>query len=557
MDLFLKVAPQCCDAGSYIGYGNECAAGQCYGDLRPMGDYYWFAIPQNMGWPLESLITAHFVLMTLSVLLSVMALSRILAPSVGAIDRKRKFLILLLSAVIHLVFLWPTIFNTLSDPPANLFLLNGIWLLIHACFRPGYRPLVSLQYSIAGICFGFAVWLRAFYLYPVILGLGIYFLLWVFSGKRKLSELLLLLALLPVGMQYFTMHKIYGTYSYLGEETTRIWRAVHLYQPFVGYDTVFPRNDFIWKPQNCKATLGIMGALEVGNYQQMVCILSERLYFYLGTYEPVTYIFSDRTNKLVHYSVESIGAPGSDWYVNGLDFEANVAIAPNGEKTADKLTFSAVEPGGKGDAMMWVGLQGNTPHTFSVWLWSPKEKTINLAFKTRDGDVQLERQQFMLTPVPTRYSITGTTLDAAEYTGMYDVDIGRTPYEDAAMSFGTEAGDFFYAWGAQLETGTKMTNYDPSGVSSPESIRTWRPALLLLNLGMLVMVAIAIIRCRLFWLQQRAGLAILTIMFASAAQGLAIIPEQRFAIGMMIFFWLIAATYISARVKKPFNKAAL
>ena len=543
MGSFLKIAPQCCDAGSYISYGSECAAkGQCYGELRPIGNYLWFALPQKLGWPLESLITANFVLMFFSVFLSAMAFGKLTALNC-TITKKIAvfFVLLLLSFTIHAIFLWPTIFNTLSDPPSSLLLLTSIWFLILAHCNARQRLVAVMQFLAAGFCMGFAVWLRAFYLYPVFIGLGAYFLLWLFSRNKKIRDLLLLAALFPIGVQYIVMHNAYGTYSYLKEETASSWSAMHLNQPFVGYDTIFPRNDYVWHPQHCNSNVGIQNGMLAKDYNGVGCIIMERLYFYLGTYESRTYIFSDKTNQLVSRYVESIGAPKTDWRTVGLQFESDVVMAANGENTADKLTVTTASPGGKGDVVMWVMLAGNASHTFSVWLWSPIAKTINLAIKRHDDDAIIALQQFTLTPEPTRYSITGTTLDTA----VYDVDIGRTPYKNAGISFGTQPGDFFYAWGAQLEAGASMTEYNPSGAAGPDSVRKWRPALLILNLSMLIMAFVAIIKSKEFWLQQRTGICILIIMIASAAESVAIIPEQRFAIGWMIFFWLLATVYVS------------
>jgi hypothetical protein len=268
--------------------------------------------------------------------------------------------------------------------------------------------------------------------------------------------------------------------------------------------------------------------------------LYERLYFYLGTYVSKTYIFPDRPNVLVHYLTESIGKPGTDWYVPGLLFEEDVALAPSGEKTADKLSFATTQPGGKGDVIMWVPLKSDTTYTFSVWLWSPFPKTINLAMKTREGDALVALQQVTLGPDPVRYSLTGKTFETA----LYDVDIGRTPYPDATITLGTEPGDFFYAWGAQLEEGAYARDFDSSGKLVPDSVRVWRPGLLLLNFLMMLLVGLSIFRGRNFWLRERTGLLVLTIIFGSMAQSLVIIPEQRFAIGWLVFLWLMAGSYI-------------
>ncbi|MBP8030582.1 MAG: hypothetical protein KAY78_05385, partial [Pseudomonadales bacterium] len=63
----------------------------------------------------------------------------------------------------------------------------------------------------------------------------------------------------------------------------------------------------------------------------------------------------------------------------------------------------------------------------------------------------------------------------------------------------------------------------------------------------------AITCTREFWLRQRAGIFILTIICASAAESIAIIPEQRFSIAWMIFFWLVAMAYFSFFISEIFT----
>ncbi|HSC76094.1 MAG TPA: hypothetical protein VLB90_07660, partial [Pseudomonadales bacterium] len=252
---FIDIALQCCDAGDYLSKGAECAQDNvCYGDLRPIGDYLWFSIPSRLGLPDKSLIAANFAVAAIGLLLSVFALRKLLSAVHNVTLSKSALLILLLlSACIHAIFLLPTIFNTLSDPPASMALLSGIWLLVLAHYNANVAARI-LQFFLGGLCLGLAVWLRAFYLYPVLAGLVVYMLLWIFSSKKKREELLVFLALLPIGVQFFVMHQMYGTYGYLGEESTSRWARAHLNTPYIGYDTIFPRDGYFWSPQHCAAT---------------------------------------------------------------------------------------------------------------------------------------------------------------------------------------------------------------------------------------------------------------------------------------------------------------
>lgn len=539
---FFRIAQQCCDASDYVAWGAECANGiKCYGELRPIGDYLWFAIPPKMGWPMESLIVASLVLMFISVLLSIGALGKLLplTTSSSMVRTCRIFVLLLLSLAIHAIFLWPTMFNALSDPPSNVLLMSGVWLLILAHFN-SHTIIRGLQFFLAGLCLGLSVWLRAYYLYPVLMGLLAYIVLWLFSSNRKWVELLLLVALLPIVTQYLVMYREYGTFGYIGSASNTKWAEVHLNSTVAGYDTVLPRNGYAWQPQFCDAKLGILGGLSQGDFKSVACVIAGRLYLYFGTYEPETYISTSVKNKLVSPYFESIGSP--DWWSKGLDWQENVELAPDGEKTADKLTVTEPSPDGAGDVVQWVSLQDNTPYTLSVWLWSPLAKTVNLSIMRQRDQAVVALQQFTLSPVPTRYSITGTTLT----TELYDIVIGRTPYKNEGITFGTERGDFLYAWGAQLESGDQMTAYNGIEVALPDSVRKWRPMLVLANGVVLLLCLTMFLSNRSFWLQHRTGLSISVIFLASLAEGVVIIPEQRFAIGWMIFFWLLATAYVSS-----------
>ena len=381
MPLF-EFAPQCCDAINYLDAGNQCFTdGLCYGDIRPIGDYLWFAIPHKLGWPVESLITINFILLAISSLLSARAFVRLAAIKLvnnqTIITDKPKlyslsaFLPFCLSLAAHLFFFWPTIFTALADPPASLLLLIGGWLLIFASLNK-QRWLVGVQFFLSGLCLGFSVWMRAFYLYPVIFGLAVYFFIWAFSKEKKIQELLLLLILLPIGVQYATMNKTYGAYSYLNAEKTRDVSRMHLNSLIVAYDTVLPGSGYSWMPRRCGVNSGIFDGVQHGDYKSVACMIFSRLDFYLGTYNQTTY------------------------------------------------------------------LQAN--------------------------------------------------------------------------------------------------------INNPDSVRKWQPVLLFLNIAALLLAFCAAIKNRTFWLQQRAGVFFLVTMLSTAAESLLIIAEQRFAVGWLVFFWLMATS---------------
>jgi hypothetical protein len=549
MALF-DVKLQCCDADDYRQFGQDCAINDiCHGALRPAGDYLWFSVPSRFGLPDNAFVVANFLVAALGVFLSYFALKKIASEIYSRpLGKLPAFFLFVISAGIHTVFLQPTIFHTLSDPPASMMFLSGVWLLIlaHTSTRGRVK---AIFYLLSGVCLGFGAWLRAFNLYPVIACIFLYSFFWLFARKKSYRELLVLIALVPIGLQYAIMSKAYGTISYLNKEETKAWTDLHLNTSYVGFDTVFPRNGQYWPSKYCDTQLGILNGIKEGDIKSAACVIAERLYFYLGSYEPETYMFSNIKNQLARSSSERIGDRDVDWFTQDLIWEGDAEIAPDGQRSADRLTAMKVAKGGVGDVVQWVPLKANTTYTFSVWLWAPKPKTINLSLKHHWGVAPVVARQFYLTEKPVQYAITGTT----DLAGMYDIDVGRTSYEENPISFGEEQGDFFYAWGAQLEEGEKITSYAPNEQINSDSVRIWKPWLLVANFLMIMIVFGVLLKQRLFWFGSRTGISILGALLVVVAQGVAIIPEQRFVISLMIFCWLIAALSIFMLRQKPKN----
>ncbi|MBK8102460.1 MAG: hypothetical protein IPK30_04025 [Cellvibrionales bacterium] len=539
MKTLFDISPQCCDAGSYMQYGSECAKDitACYGDLRPIGDYLWFSIPERLGLAPENIVVVNCITALLGALFWAFVLKRILSVWGGVFVNKVVFsLLLFISLAAHAFFLRPTIFNSLSDPPATAMLLLGVGCLVLSSIHGGKPIVKAAQIFFAGIFLGSAAWLRAFYLYPALACVFVYLLLWVAGSNRQWKELLVLAALLPIGIQFSVMYRAYGTIGYLQQDMQSSWTQTHLNAPFTGFDTVMPRNGHFWSPQHCEASVGILNGLAQQDYKSVACVVIERLRFYFGTYEIENYIFSDAKNYLVRQNAENIGDINAEWFSQNLRWEKDVAAAPSGQKTADRLTVVAPAVGGTGDTVQWVELPAETAFTFSVWLWSPKPKTINLLFGSHSDSTIAARRQFTLAAFPVRYSITGETRKA----GLYDVGIGRLSSLDDPISFGTEEGDALYVWGAQLEKGNVATAYDGAVKISPESIRVWRQPLLMLNVLALLLFFIAIYQQRALWVKSRTGIAIISLFTVVLAECVAIIPEQRFAIGLMVIIWTIA-----------------
>ncbi|HSC75598.1 MAG TPA: hypothetical protein VLB90_05095, partial [Pseudomonadales bacterium] len=221
---------QCCDAIEYIDFGNACAStNNCYGDLRPGGAYYWFSWPARLGLSNNFLIYANFLLLLLSVVLSASALLLINKRAATAnfqSSRRKGFMPGASSLVIHLVFLWPTIFTSLSDPPAALFFLNGIWLLLLSYQKPTIEKIFFLL--VAGLFLGFSAWIRAFYFYPVLVGVFLCCLSALTKPRRNFAYAIMLSALIPLGFQFSNTYSQYGKWSYFSGNAANDVSNMHL-----------------------------------------------------------------------------------------------------------------------------------------------------------------------------------------------------------------------------------------------------------------------------------------------------------------------------------------
>lgn len=292
----LEFFPQCCDAGYYLEEGAACAQqaladGACFGQLRPMGSYLWFSLPYRLGLPAESLILAHLLLLLVSVALSSLAYTRLIAKIARRPTsfQRRKWLHAVsfggISALVHWVFFYPVIFNSLADAPAAFFTLIAIWLLLLS--QTGHR---RAMLAASGALLGLAAWIRVFYLYPLFFVLSVFLVLWLLDRKRRLGELVFLVALIPVLVQFIVTFQQSGQVSYVGTVQTSQLTDFHLGSTSMGYDTlVFPTEGHHW-PSNCEVENGLIGAWERRDLSEAVCLLGKKAQFYFGSYSPRTYL---------------------------------------------------------------------------------------------------------------------------------------------------------------------------------------------------------------------------------------------------------------------------
>lgn len=281
---FFTFLDQCCDANKYLRLGEMCAAtGDCYHHLRPMGAIYWFSLPFRLGLPAATvIISANLLLLVTSVLLSILAMFRLLHLSTASVSRRTSLLMFFTSALVHLAFLYPVLRVSLSDAPASLLILIAVWLLLISCAQklPGFT-----RCALIGLSLGLAAWLRVFFLYPVLLAVlvGVLILL----PKHKLAATGLLLVLLPIAIQFFSTWSHTGSYSYLAPKISSNMSAFHLNDRRAGYDTVLAGDRTYNWYSSCHR--GITAAIKVGDWRSLGCLVTDRLHFYLGSYSARTY----------------------------------------------------------------------------------------------------------------------------------------------------------------------------------------------------------------------------------------------------------------------------
>lgn len=509
--------PQCCDAISYLEQGRQCAAGDCVSALRPAGALFWFSIPFRLGLSPDVLVYAHWLLLLLSVVMSVLSLVTVLRHRL-AFSGLRSFLLIaapvaISSMIAHAVAFQPVMFVALSDAPASVLVLLAVWCLLLGRYS---KPWVF--YGSAGLLLGLAVQLRAFYLYPVLLALGAGLFAWWFFKPRSWAFLALFIALLPIALQCGLVRQKYNVWAFLPDSGTNEIKGYHLGSSLAGYDTLLPAQPYYWWypaswAQDCEPALGLAGAIQARHWQAGACLLVKRWYFYWGSYSPLTYVTAGMPEN--RFSLAGDAGHPYWWGLEGLQHEMDVAKAPDGSMTADRFVIDPVDPDGAGRMYFWSESAHPANHQFRVWLWAGRECTIDaVLFRYADNRV-VQRETLLLATQPKEFVLTVTPLDVSGH----GISLGR--FDDKTVSCGSLPGDALYAWKANLaEDPVAVTAHEvtPSG-----AVRYWSPVMLA-GSGILFLCAL----CWLLW-QWRAlgasGPVVLALWMGIQAQALMIIPE--------------------------------
>lgn len=279
---------QCCDGETYLRLGEACATqGICYDEQRPMGAVYWFSLPYRLGLDANALIVGHLLLVSVSIVLSILVTGQ---PLIRHQKSPCRYLlwagVIILSGLIHLVFLYPLLRVSLSDLPAGMLALSGIWLLLLSSDDEKYR---WMKLAGAGLCLGLAVWIRAFYLYPLLAGISVWIIVSCYRGSFKTCDYWLLLALLPIAIQYGATYNHTGSFSFIAPDRVNEGMNLHLNDPAVGYDIIIRPSEY-WRWQSdCGEIQGLLTSIKSTDMRSLRCLIKGRFNFYFGSYSKTVY----------------------------------------------------------------------------------------------------------------------------------------------------------------------------------------------------------------------------------------------------------------------------
>lgn len=279
---------QCCDGETYLRLGEACAlTGDCYDAQRPMGAVYWFSLPYRLGLDANALVYAHLLLAAISILLSTLTIGKQLIHHTRL---PKQYLIwaaiAMTSTLIHFIFLYPLLRVSLSDIPAGLLALNGIWILLLCDDEDKYG---WIKIAVAGLCIGMAAWVRAFYLYPLLASISVWTIICWKQKSFKNSDGWLFLAALPILIQYGVTYQQSGSFSFISPEKIDEGIHLHLDDPAIGYDMIIrPREFWRWQ-SDCGEINGLVTSIKNADATSLLCLIKGRINFYFGSYSHITY----------------------------------------------------------------------------------------------------------------------------------------------------------------------------------------------------------------------------------------------------------------------------
>lgn len=283
--------PQCCDTQFYLETAQNCFKNSdCGSSFRPLGATYYHVLPLWLGLPANAVILLNWLLMALSVWLSIKA-AKALWPSLHKISG-----LWLLSGAIHAVFMYGDSCTALTDVGAACFALIALWSLLL-----GARSRNLGWHLLAGLCLGAAALIRVFYLYPALVLIGsLFFFQWI--TRRPWRQLIIITLGLSVLLfvQYSHTYKYTGKLAFSNEDINSHVAELHKRSPYWGYDTglnparaiPYDGSSYLKNPNN-----GFYYSLFQGDPIGAFELAVKRQQFYFGSYASHTYLLHPEDRK--------------------------------------------------------------------------------------------------------------------------------------------------------------------------------------------------------------------------------------------------------------------
>lgn len=534
---------QCCDALEYLAMGQRCATddASCYDSLRPVGVLYWFSLPYRLGIAPEWLIVLHGILLLLSSGLGALALARLAG-------RRPGWPLAVFSLLVHLAWFFPMWRVALSDMPASLLALIGIWLLLLA---QGRRLLVLA--AAGALCLGLACLLRTFFLYPLFGAVALWSLVALATRQLRPTLPAIALALLPVFYQYSQVWQASGQWSFLDPHWSAHWSARHLQDNASGYDTV-STSPYRWHVFTCDSPPpDLLTNLRQRDLPATACLVLSRLQFYLGSYSARVFAYGEHDDLLVSPGNPAMTSALGSWQQDNVlkIEEPDPAMATQASDSLaryclqhgelDLLCRSASNSSGMLVLQTAPGFRTGTlqqivrvprvgqPHTASAMVWSPQAVPVTLSLEEPNGTM-LASTRLEASSTPALATVTATP--------------GRSGLLVMKLRFASESVTLVIA-APRLEQG-QVADWPEQTTLTPAAIRHWSPWLLTTNSLVIAAAGLTVWRRRRQWqAPQWSALA-----FIALASGLSVVvvPEQRFFVAPLVFCWLLAS---DLRIRQP------
>jgi len=545
MNIF-HIPPQCCDAKHYLAMGEACASGgDCYNILRPMGAVYWFSIPYRFNLPQDTLIFLHYLLAIASIILSIFVIRKIISIGIQENpfqNQKLFFLLALISTLIHGTFLYPIISHSMSDPPSSLLFLIAIWLLFLLPEKIAPRILMLL---VCGLLLGLAAWIRSFFLYPLLLALTIWLLHTIFTGRLHIHKLILFIALVPVTFQFYVTWQKTGALSYIHPSEASIHQGFIMEEKASGYDTVLPGVGFRSYPA-CKNYRALGDALDAIDIYSIACLMSGKLYYYLGSYSPKTFWNPDHEDisREIAIDFSLLEDSKDEKTVRSSNIKKEIISPASTSNEKHVLKFWKEDNQYDAEISYTVDFREGIKYFPSLRAWTDENyQVIIFSARSQKNNEEIYSTFSILSETPQLFDLGISSHNS----GKYDLVI-TFPFIDPATH---EDAQKILSQGEKINQGAFFIKDIKLGEADFKKERFWSPWLLLINSLAILCALLLILGKRKHWSSEH-WLGFMLIAFC-CAEALIITPEQRFIIAPIIIIWILCIAYIGRIILQRFS----